>query len=89
MPSNPAPAPHPTPSAAALDGAVRNLAGNVLNEAQIVEFGDNLAKRAYDSGVAAATWGTGSSQYRHCESQESAVRERLALAIRANVRPRP
>lgn len=74
---------------AALDRAVRNLAGNVLNAEQIIELADSLARMAYNSGAAAALWGTKSSGYRHCESKESAVRARLALAIRANVRPCP
>lgn len=67
---------------AALDGAVRNLAGNVLNAEQVIELACQYASAYHDH---LDTGGESGAFAVRCDERFQA----MCAAIRANVRPRP
>lgn len=74
-----------TDHAAALDGAVRNLAGNVLTVRQILE----LISQWHDARVYADECPRDPNSSREADAAYSKMVEAITDNHRANVRPRP
>lgn len=74
---------------AALDGAVRNLAGNVLNAEQVLELIEKWHEAACERGHIRRSMGSGSDKFQAAERRASEAYSAMVQAVIANVRPRP